>query len=62
MEQPTTQFADQGVSLPNKDERSIKESAIVQALYAKFEGHWIGLKLSPSLLLGMLEGKKEEEE
>ena len=24
--------------------------------------NWIGLKLSPPLLLGMLEGRKEEEE
>ena len=38
MEHPTTQFSDQGVSLPNKDERSIKESATVQVLYAEFEG------------------------
>ena len=38
MEHPTTEFANQGVSLPNKDERGIKESATVQALHVEFEG------------------------
>ena len=28
----------------------------------RFKVNWIGLKLSPLLLLGMLEGRKEEEE
>lgn len=28
----------------------------------RLKTNWIGLKLSPPLLLGMLEGRKEEEE
>ena len=38
MEHTTTQPTDQGVSLPKQDEISIKESATIQELYAKFEG------------------------
>jgi len=38
VEHSPTQSANQGVSIPNKDQRSIKESATVQALYAEFEG------------------------
>ena len=31
-------------------------------LMQRLKVNWIGLKLSPPLLLGMLEGRKEEEE
>ena len=62
MEHSPTQSTNPGVSLPNKDERSIKESAIVQALYAEFEGQLVWPQIEPALLLGLLEGRKEEEE
>jgi hypothetical protein len=62
MEHLTTQFADQGISFPNEDEGGIKRVPMYKHSMQRLKVNWIGLKLSPPLLLGMLEGRREEEE
>ena len=62
MEHLTTQFVDQGISFPHEAEGGIEKSANVQRSMQRLKVNWIGLKLSPPHLLGMLEGKRVEEE
>ena len=62
MEHLTTQFADQGISFPHEAEGGNENMSIYKHSMERLKVNWIGLKLSPPLLLGMLEGRREEKE
>jgi len=47
---------------PQRLREALNRTPIYKKSMQKLKGSWIGLKLSPPLLLGMLEGRKEEEE
>jgi len=46
----------------NKMKEALRRVPLYKNSMQSLKAHWIGLKLSPPLLLGLLEGTKEEEE
>lgn len=47
---------------PQKLREALNKTPMYKKSMQRLKVNWIGLKLSPLLLLGMLEGRKEEEE
>ena len=47
---------------PKRLREALKMTLMYKKSMQRLKVNWIGLKLSPPLLLGMLEGRKEEEE
>jgi len=47
---------------PTKMREALARVPLYKQLMQNLQANWIGLKLSPRLLLGLLEGVKEEEE
>jgi len=48
--------------LPQRFREALNRTPMYKKSMQRLKVNWIGLKLSPPLLLGMLEGRKEEEE
>ena len=47
---------------PTRMKEALRRVPLYKRSMQNLKVNWIGLKLSPPLLLGMLEGRKEEEE
>ena len=47
---------------PQRLREALNKTPMYRQSMQRLKVNWIGLKLSPPLLLGMLEGRKEEEE
>jgi len=62
MEHPTPQLADQRIPFPMRLKEAMKRVSMYKRSMQRLKVNWIGLKLSPPLILGMMEGKREEEE
>jgi len=62
MEHTTTQLEDQRNHSPKSLREALNKTPIYKKSMQRLKVNWIGQKLSPPLLLGMLEGRKEEEE
>ena len=62
MEHIAIQFKDKRVPLSSKNEGSTNMTPMYKKSMQRLKVNLIGLRLSPPLLLGMLEGRKEEEE
>jgi len=61
MEHPTSQFSDQGIPFPHELKEALKRVPMYKRSMQRLKVNWIGLKLSSPLILGMLEGRTEEE-
>ena len=60
MEYFARQFENQRV--PQRMREALNRTPMYKQNIQRLKVNWIGLRLSPPLLLGMLEGRKEEEE
>lgn len=62
MEDPTPQLADGEYYSLMRLKEALKRVPMYKCSMQKLKVNWIGLKLSPPLILGMLEGRREEEQ